>query len=180
MPSPQARIYTIEDIYNLPEGERAELIDGQIYYMAPPSPKHQEIVGELFATIRNYIKQKGGSCKPYISPFAVYLDKRSNTYVEPDISVICNPDKLTDKGCEGAPDWIIEVVSPSSRKMDYSTKNTLYSDAGVREYWIVDPLKERTTIYQYENDAAPVIFPFSSDIAVGIYKGLSINIAELL
>ena len=94
--------------------------------------------------------------------------------------MICDRIKLTDKGCNGAPDFVIEIVSPSSRKMDYTTKNTLYSDFGVREYWIVDPSKERTTIYRYEEDVAPMIVPFSLPITVGIYQNLAITISELL
>ena len=100
--------------------------------------------------------------------------------MEPDISVICEKNKLDDRGCNGAPDFIIEIVSPSSRKMDYSTKMTLYSNAGVREYWIVDPAKERTTIYRFEEDAAPIIIPFMQPIQVGIYNDLNITISELL
>ena len=91
--------YTIEDIYALPDGERAELIDGHIYYMAPPTYKHQKIVMELSASIRNYIKQHKGSCEVIPAPFAVHLDEASNTYVEPDISVICDKNKLDDNGC---------------------------------------------------------------------------------
>ena len=101
-------------------------------------------------------------------------------HVEPDISVICDKDKLNDRGCVGTPDFVIEVVSKSSRKMDYTTKNALYSDAGVREYWIVDPEKERTTIYYYEQDEAPMISLFTQTIQSGIYEGLEINISELL
>ena len=101
MPLLKEENYTIEDIYALPEGERAELIDGQIYYMAPPSRKHQDISGELYADIKSYIRSHGGNCKVYAAPFAVYLDEATNTYVEPDISVICNPNKLDDKGCTG-------------------------------------------------------------------------------
>ena len=111
MPLLEKKIYTIEAIYALPEGKRAELIDGKIYYMAPPSRKHQDISGELYADIKSYIRSHGGDCKVYAAPFAVYLDEATNTYVEPDISVICNPDKLDDKGCTGAPDWIIEIVT---------------------------------------------------------------------
>ena len=144
--------YTIEDIYALPDGERAELIDGHIYYMAPPSYKHQKLVMELSAIIRNYIKQHKGTCEVLPAPFAVYLDEINNTYVEPDISVICDPNKLDDKGCKGAPDWIIEIVSPASRKMDYLLKLFKYRSAGVREYWIVDIAKNRITVYNFNHD----------------------------
>ena len=181
MPLPkQHQDYTTEYIYSLPDGQRAELIDGQVYMMAPPSRKHQRITVELSTTINNFIKSRNGSCEVDIAPFAVFLNQDDKNYVEPDISVICDKSKLTDKGCHGAPDFIIEIVSPSSRKMDYTTKNALYSDFGVREYWIVDPVKERTTVYRYEEDAAPMIVPFSVPITVGIYQDLVITIAELL
>ena len=172
--------HTIEDIYALPDGQRAELIDGVIYDMAPPGRIHQKLIGELYFTIRNYIKLNGGDCEIYPAPFAVFVNKNNDTYVEPDISVICDKNKLDDRGCNGAPDFIIEIVSPSSRKMDYSTKMLIYSNAGVREYWIVDPVKERTTIYRFEEDVAPVIIPFNQSIQVGIYNDLNINISELL
>ena len=94
--------------------------------------------------------------------------------------MICDREKLSERGCEGAPDFVIEVVSPSSRKMDYAKKTVLYLDAGVREYWIVDPLKGRTTVYRFEEDVAPIIFPFGEDITVGIYGDLEINMGKLL
>ena len=125
----QVKLYTIDDIYSLPEGHRAELIDGQIYCMAPPNRKHQTIARELFSSITSYIKSKGGSYEPFFAPFAVFLNNDDLNYVEPDISVICDPDKLTDKGCSGPPDWIIEIVSPSSRRMDYFTKLFKYRAA---------------------------------------------------
>ena len=165
--------YTSEDYWNLPEEERAELINGKFYDMAPPSRIHQKLVMELSATIREYIKKNHGSCEVYPAPFAVNLDADDKDWVEPDVSVICDPNKLTDRGCSGAPDLIFEIVSPTSRKMDYGLKNTIYSQAGVREYWIVDPAKERTTVYHYEDDAAPAIYPFSQEIPVGIYTALS-------
>ena len=180
MPLPQNETYTIDDIYSLPDGERAELIDGKIYNMAPPSFIHQKLINKLSQKITNYIDSKVGSCELVPAPFAVFLNADDKTYVEPDISVICDKNKLTDRGCIGAPDFIIEIVSPSSRKMDYSKKNALYSEAGVREYWIVDPAKERTTIYRYEEDAAPMIFAFEQTITVGIYGDLNITISELL
>ncbi|VUW92743.1 Uncharacterised protein [Dorea longicatena] len=172
--------YTIEDIYALPEGKRAELIDGQIYDMAPPSPLHQELVMELSATLRDYVKKKGGPCKVYPAPFAVFLNEDDTTYVEPDISVVCDKSKISHRGCEGAPDFVIEIVSPSSRKMDYSLKNTLYTNSDVREYWIVDPAIKRTTVYRYDDDVAPIIIPFDDYVKVGIYGDLKICIADLL
>lgn len=171
---------TSEDYWNLPDGQRAELIDGKLYDMAPPSRIHQKLVSQLSREIGNYIESKNGSCEVYPAPFAVNLNADDETYVEPDISVICDNSKLTDKGCSGAPDLVIEIVSPSSRRMDYNTKNALYSDAGVREYWIVDPAKERTTVYHYEEDAAPIVFPFDQAVPVGIYGDLVITIADLL
>lgn len=180
MPLPKAEFYTTDDIYALPDGQRAELIDGKIYDMAPPSPLHQQLVMELSATLRNYIKEKDGNCKVYPAPFAVFIKEDDVNYVEPDISIVCDPDKISHRGCEGAPDFIIEIVSPSSRKMDYSTKNALYADSGVREYWIVDPARERTTVYRYEEDAAPTIIPFNSNVKVKIYDNLEICIADLL
>ena len=172
--------YTIEDIYALPDGERAELIDGHIYYMAPPSYKHQKLVMELSAIIRNYIKQHKGTCEVLPAPFAVYLDEINNTYVEPDISVICDPNKLDDKGCKGAPDWIIEIVSPASRKMDYLLKLFKYRSAGVREYWIVDPKRETVLCYFFEGEDYPHMYTFDDIIPVMIYDGkLEINFADI-
>ena len=174
-------LYTSDDYWNLPEGERAELIDGQFYAMAPPSRIHQDLVMEVSATLRNYIKAHGGDCKVYPAPFAVNLDAEDKNWVEPDISVICDKTKLTDRGCSGAPDLIVEIVSPSSRKMDYVWKAGLYMDAGVREYWIVDPVKSCTTKYYFEEDSAPVIIPFSEEFKAEIYqKQLSFRIADLL
>lgn len=171
---------TIDDIYALPSGQRAELIDGQIYMMGAPSYLHQTLAMELSSCIREYIRQKKGGCQVLLAPLAVALFADDKNYVEPDVSVICDKNKVTDKGINGAPDFIIEIVSPGSRKMDYNTKNALYADAGVREYWIVDPDKKRTTIYRYEEDAAPMIVPFGRPLTVGIYGDLKINISELL
>ena len=148
--------------------------------MVPANYMHQKLLQRLCQKIANHIDSKKGNCEVLPAPFAVFLNEDDKTYVEPDISVICDKSKLTEAGCNGAPDFIIEVVSPSSRKMDYSTKMTLYSNAGVREYWIVDPSRERTTVYHFEEDAAPIIFTFGQAISVGIYGDLQINISELL
>lgn len=168
-------VHTIEDIYALSEGKRAELIDGEIYYMAPPNRKHQEIVFSLARKIADYIESKSGKCKVYIAPFAVFLNEDEINYVEPDISIICDSSKLNDKGCIGAPDWIIEVVSPSSKQMDYYKKLFKYRTAEVREYWVVDPDKKIVTVYDFENDNMEEYF-FGENVPVGIYEGFTIKI----
>lgn len=179
MPLSKESAYTIDDIYALPDGERAELIDGKIYLMAPPSRLHQELVGEIFAVIRNHIGKNNGDCKAYIAPFAVFLNENDKNYVEPDISVICDPNKLNDKGCQGAPDWIIEIVSPSSQRMDYQIKLFKYRAAGVKEYWIVNPDTRTVTVYGFENDSNSGQYSFDQDIPVGTYPDLSIKINNL-
>lgn len=168
-------VYTIDDIYALPDGERAELIDGKIYYMAPPSRTHQKISSKLHQAIANYIDSKDGKCEVYAAPFAVFLNKDDINYIEPDISVICDSSKLDEKGCHGAPDWIIEIVSPSSKPMDYFTKLFKYRTAGVREYWIVDPIKQRSTVYLFEKESVEE-YLFGTDIPVGIYEGFNIKV----
>lgn len=175
----QGKLCTINDIYSLPDGSRAELIDGQIYYMAPPTREHQRIAGEIFAAIREYINTHNGTCEVDIAPFAVFLDKDDEkNYVEPDISVICDPNKLTDKGCFGAPDWIIEIVSSSSRRMDYFIKLFKYRTAGVREYWIVDSDKKRITVYDFESEDTKD-YSFADSVKVSIYDDLYINFSDI-
>lgn len=178
MSLPMERIYTLDDIYSLPDGERAELIDGRIYNMAPPTRTHQRIAMELSTIINNYIKSNNGSCEVDIAPFAVFLNEDDKNYVEPDISVICDKNKLTDKGCIGAPDWVIEIVSFSSRRMDYSIKLFKYRTAGVREYWIVDPEKNRITVHDLEHEDMNE-YTFADIVKAGIYPDLSINFNSL-
>lgn len=168
-------IYTINDIYALPDGERAELIDGKIYYMSPPNTRHQTLVMDLSYQIKDYIKRKNGECNVFPAPFAVFLNENNKNYVEPDISVICDKNKITDQGCNGAPDWVIEIASPSSRPMDYFTKLFKYRNANVREYWIVDPTKELIMVYRFEKETMEQ-YSFGDDIPVGIYEGFTIKI----
>lgn len=179
MSLPKERIYTIEDIYALSDGERAELIDGKIYYMAPPNTKHQQLLRGLTTAIDNYISSNNGQCEVFPAPFAVYLEEESNTYVEPDISIICEPNKIDDKGCKGAPDWIIEIVSPSSITMDYYTKLFKYRTTGVRECWIVDPLKNRIMVYHFDTETIEE-YSFSDIVKVGIYEDLQIDFSKFL
>lgn len=180
MPLPRERTYTTDDIYALPDGERAELIDGNIYYMAPPSREHQRYIGTLYRRIADYIDKNNGLCEVDISPFAVFLNENDKTYVEPDISVICDKNKLTDKGCNGAPDWIIEIVSPGSKCMDYSVKLFKYRSAGVREYWIVDPDKDRIMVYSFETkEDSMEEYSMKDKVKVNIYEGFEIDFSTM-
>lgn len=174
----QGKIYTIDDIYALPDGERAELIDGNIYDMAPPKRLHQKIVMELSYLIRSYIGENNGNCEVYPAPFAVFLNEDDKTYVEPDISVICGKNKLTDKGCNGAPDWIIEIVSLSSKQMDYLTKLFKYRTSGVREYWIVDMEKNRVTAYYFETDYMEE-YTLSDKVKVNIFEDFEVDFSVI-
>lgn len=167
--------YTIEDIYALPDGVHAELIDGQIYYMSSPSRTHQRISMFLSRVIGNYIESEGGNCEVYAAPFAVFLNNDDLNYFEPDISVICDTSKLDEKGCHGAPDWIIEIISPGNKSMDYFKKLFKYQAAGVREYWIVDPTKELVMVYRFEKETMEQ-YSFGEDIPVGIYDKFSIQV----
>ncbi|MCI8377615.1 MAG: Uma2 family endonuclease [Lachnospiraceae bacterium] len=166
--------YTIDDIYNLSEEQRAELIDGELYMLATPNRIHQKLVHFFDWTIGNYIHSKNGECEVYPAPFAVFLNANNDIYLEPDISVICDKGKLTDNGCMGAPDWIIEIVSPSSRPMDYNKKLFKYRTAGVREYWIVDPIKQLIMVYHFEHDTFEQ-YSFSDKVKVGIYEDFEID-----
>jgi Uma2 family endonuclease len=174
-----SRKYTVEDYYNLPRDVRAELIDGSFYFMEAPNTNHQTLLGELYFLLKAYIKRKEGTCKVFIAPFDVKLDQDSMTMVQPDLMVICNRDKVSQTRCEGAPDLVMEISSPSSSRLDYIKKLNKYLDAGVREYWIVDPDKERVTIYQFQVEDNPQIYSFSDQIPVGIYEDLIIDFKEV-
>lgn len=172
----EERVYTIKDIEALPEGERAELIDGQMFRMDSPELAHQDILGELYVVVRQYIMSRAGECKVYFSPFAVYINNDIYNYVEPDLLVICDMDKLDRKGCHGAPDWLVEIVSPGSKKMDYIRKLFKYRTAGVREYWIIDPMKKMIKVYDFGRDTE-TDYTFEDKVPVGIYEDFVIDFA---
>jgi Uma2 family endonuclease len=174
-----SRKYTIDDYYNLPGDIRAELIDGSFYFMEAPNANHQTLLGELYFLLKTYIKSKEGTCKVFLAPFDVKLDQDNMTMVQPDLMVICNKDKVSRKRCEGAPDLVMEISSPTSSRLDYIKKLNKYLDAGVREYWIVDPDKERVTIYHFEAGDNPQIYSFTDRIRVGIYEDLIIDFNEI-
>ena len=133
------------------------------------------LVMGISSTIHAYINSKGGQCRVYPAPFSVQLREDEDTIVEPDISVICDKNKLTDRGCVGAPDWIIEIISPSTASMDYVKKRELYMNAGVREYWIVDPGNRVVMIYKSDEPMRNESFTFEDTVKVGIYEDFSID-----
>ena len=170
----------LEEYMSLPENVMAELIDGEIHMMASPTRRHQEMLGALFNRIYNHIQSKKGTCKVYPAPFSVKLEKNRDNYLEPDISVICDEKKLTDAGCEGAPDWIIEIASPSDLRHDYIKKLNLYEEAGVREYWIVNPMEETVVVYRLEEESFRLRHhTFADTVACGIFEDLSIDFSVL-
>ncbi len=179
------KLFTYADYLTYPENERVEIIDGHIYAMSPsPSRIHQKIVMELSAEIRNYIKSNKGLCEVYPAPFDVILKddnediNSSKTTIQPDIAVICDKNKLTDKGCIGSPDLIIEVVSPFNPNNDYIRKLSLYDHYKVREYWIVNPTNGSILVYRLDGNgayAAPETYSFKDTIRVGIYDSLEID-----
>ena len=148
--------YTFADVLSWGEDERIEIINGKAFMMAAPSRIHQGICFEIGRQLGNYLE--GKPCKAYPAPFSVRLfeqdgdsPKDVNTVVEPDISVICDKHKLDKRGCKGAPDLVIEVVSPSTQRHDHLVKLNLYQRAGVREYWIVDPENRTVRAMVQEN-----------------------------
>lgn len=129
---------TMEDIMNLPEGERAELIDGVLSFMPTPKTNHQSVAVYLGHILYSYVEERKGDCQVFMAPFSVFLFDDDKTYVEPDLCVVCDKSKLREDGCHGAPDLIAEILSPSSIVKDTNIKLNKYKFAGVREYWVVD------------------------------------------
>ena len=166
--------YTIEDRNALPEDHPSELIDGVIYNMASPALRHQSISGSIYHQLWNYVDAHDGNCTPFIAPTDVRLDRDERTMVVPDVFVICQPDDGrmdNDKYINGAPDLIIEVLSPSTRRKDMFIKLHKYEEAGVREYWVVDPKKEKVIVYIFGEESDVSLYGFDSEIPVGIYQG---------
>ena len=163
--------YTLTDYYQLPDGERVELIDGVIYDMTAPTLIHQLITGQLYFLLMNLIEKLHASCIPFISPVDVRLDQDDRTMVEPDILVICSRENYTPKRLEGAPDFVIEVLSPSTRNKDMYVKLYKYKNAGVREYWIVDPVQKRVIVYEFQKEDRVSVYSFRDRIPIGILDG---------
>ena len=174
--------YTYADYAQWPEDERWELIDGVPYAMTAPQRLHQKIVSELSRQVGNYLQ--GKPCEVYVAPFDVRLprqdeaDAKVETVVQPDLSVICDPSKLDKQGCRGAPDWIIEVLSPSTALKDMNTKRGLYERHGVQEYWIIHPEDRWTLIYTLDAQGRygqPGVFGMDEPTVVQRFPELSID-----
>jgi len=176
--------YTYGDYLNWDDDERWELIDGAAYNMTPaPSRRHQDISGELFRQFATYLLDK--RCQVYASPFDVRLpegdeaDEDILTVVQPDISVICDSHKLDDAGCIGAPDLIAEILSPSTSRKDHKEKFVRYERAGVKEYWLVDPLANTVTVFKLDlgnRYGRPDVYGDNEKIVVGILPDLEIDL----
>jgi len=182
MPSvlqPQPEAITLEQYEALPENRRVEVFDGVVYDMASPSQIHQTLSMELSNILYNYIKSKKRSCQVFSAPFDVKLSDKPLTIVQPDIMIICDKEKLDGKRCNGAPDFIIEIVSPSNPSDDYIRKLYYYKNAGVREYWIVDPRRKTVTINYFDGNILNVQYSFDSTIKVNIYDDLLINFSKI-
>jgi len=179
--------FTYADYLKWPDEERWELISGAAYNMTPaPGRKHQEISMEISRQLASYLK--GKSCKVYSAPFDVVLpetyesENESTNVVQPDIIVICDKSKLTDKGCTGAPDLVIEITSPSTASKDMKLKFNLYERSGVHEYWIVNPADEIIMVYKIGADQKyqrSEIYSKEDSIKVGIFDDLQIDLKSV-
>lgn len=176
MPQPKEELYTIDYIYSLPDDERVELIDGIIYTMQAPKRVHQKIQQELSLQIGNVIKKNHGECEIYPAPFGVVIDDRN--YVEPDISIICDKNKLTDNGCEGIPEIIIEIASQNNKRNDYVIKLNKYMNAGIFEYIIIDPMEKLIFIYRKSEGYVPKVVSIFETFEIEIIRNCKIKLEK--
>ncbi|CAA7599495.1 Restriction endonuclease type II-like [Acididesulfobacillus acetoxydans] len=183
LPQEQGK-YSYADYLTWPEGQRWEIIDGIACMQAAPSPRHQEILMELSKQIAVYLT--GKPCKVYPAPFSVRLAENGEEknedikkVVEPDITVVCDKTKIDALGCHGAPDLIVEILSPSSVKMDRLIKFNTYEKAGVKEYWLVEPEGKLVTVFILQEDlryGRPEIYTDDDTVKVSIFSDLSIDL----
>ena len=172
--------YTIDDLDQFPENIRVELIDGVVYLLNTLKVIHQMIGGYIYSRLLQHVTEKGGECLPLIAPTGVQLDCDERTLVIPDVMIVCDRDKLIESCVYGAPDFIIEVLSGSTRRKDAFVKLNKYQNAGVREYWMIDAQKQKVIVYDFEHDEYPVIYGFDAKIPVQIWDGeAKIDFAEV-
>lgn len=172
--------FTLDDYYAMPEDTRVELIDGVLYEMLAPTTIHQDFGFQIAHRLQEHIKKNMGKCWVAVAPVDVQLDCDNRTMVEPDVIVVCNRDKIIRRCVYGAPDFIVEVLSPSTKKKDLTIKLKKYTEAGVKEYWLVDPDAKRVMVYRFEEDVVLNIYGFDSKVPVGIFDDkCEIDFAEL-
>ena len=174
--------YTLEDYYALPDERRVELIDGVFYDMSAPAVIHQKILGELFILFRECMDRHEGKCEVYLSPCDVRLDRDNRTMVQPDLLVICEEYDIRAKNIDGAPDLTLEILSPSTRSKDMLLKLHKYANAGVREYWLVDPEQKTVLVYDLEHENYyPDKYSFEDRIPIMISGGeCSIDFSRIM
>lgn len=163
--------YTLEDYYAIPDDRRVELINGTIYDMTAPSSYHQLVAGEVHHQLVLCRGSHDIDCMPFISPIDVQLDKDERTMVEPDVIIVCDKDMITRRCIYGAPDFVLEVLSPSTRSKDQILKLKKYMEAGCKEYWIVDIENRKVTVFVFEEENWPKTYSFTDNIPVAISKG---------
>ena len=164
--------YTLEDYYAIPDERRVELIDGEIFDMAAPSVNHQMILGELHIQFRACADLHGEKCRVFLSPCDVQLDNDNKTMVQPDLFVLCHDFDRSGRSIPGAPELTLEILSDSTRSKDLLLKTYKYKNAGVKEYWIVDPRKKEVLVYDFSNDdLTPKRYTFSDQVPVGLFGG---------
>lgn len=162
---------TLHEYYALPPERRAELVDGEFVDMASPGVLHQIILSELVVQLSECARQHGKDCYVLPAPFDVQLDKNEYTMLQPDLLMFCGKEHFRNNAYYGAPPFVVEILSPSSRRHDMIRKLNKYQEAGVREYWIVDPEGERVLVYAFETEIYPVIYGKNEKVPVGISDG---------
>ena len=179
----EERRFTYADYreWELDEGERYELIYGEAFAMSGPNTRHQAVLRELVLLLGNYLR--GKSCQVYCAPYDVRLfyeeDESDDTVVQPDIMVICDKTKIADEGCRGAPDLIIEILSPSNTAFEMERKRNLYRKAGVREYWVVDTRDNKVTVYSFKDGSTFTTYEAADTVPVGVLPGFSIALEQV-
>ncbi|MBO4395914.1 MAG: Uma2 family endonuclease [Eubacterium sp.] len=171
--------YTVQDYLDWPDDERVELIDGVIYNMASPTSIHQIFDLAIGTQVFSQIRKKGGDCVPMIAPVDVQLDSDERTMVQPDFLIVCDRDKIHEKRVVGTPDFIIEILSPSTRMKDAFVKQNKYMNSGVREYWTVDLRDRRVTTYLF-SEGRVLQYSLEDIVPIGIYEGeISIDFSDI-
>ena len=163
--------FTLEDYYALPDDVRMELIDGYLYTMDAPSFAHQKIIMEIAYIIKSYIVKNRGKCEVVPSPLDVQLDCDDKTMLQPDVVIICDRNKIEKRCIFGAPEFVVEILSPSTSRKDMTIKLSKYLNAGVREYWIVDPDRKKIIVYNWEQEEILAVYGFDGKVPVGIFEG---------